>query len=351
MEAVGAGRHVAAGVVVAAHLQVELVVEHRHSAAAVAGGRRGVMLGARKAAAIVVERARSPEIAVHGQELLGQQHLVHLVHLGIGVAVVVFAIRVTVHRLAGIQLEAVHAVAQELAQMVEPVDLARLLAAVLAGETVLFHHAQVGVDVQPEAYLVAERMHAGDKASAMLAVHGLVRIPVRLAGEFLVIPLLVDGPVVVGLHPLRLHPHHVHRVVLFHELDRLVHEHEAVAVQVGAEAAAVSPAGQQIVVAGDIVVTAQNLHHAVAAHQVEVGALYGVVGQQFVGLAHTAVKEAHVGSVVQKAPSAGIHHEGIHVLGVGVGGEDAQHLAAMLQVTAAHAAAAVETLALLQGEA
>ena len=247
-----------------------------------------------------------------------------------------------VHSLAGVQLETVSAVAQELLQVVEPVAKPGFGFAGLAGQAVLFYHAQVGVYVEPEAQLVSKGVHTGDKAAAVLAVDGLVGIPVRLAGELLVVPLLVGGPVIIGLHPLRLNPHHIHRVALLHKLDGLVHKHKGVCVQVGAKAAAISPSGQQIVVARNLVVTAQQLHHIGACHQVKISILHRAEGNQIVFLANAAVKKADVGGVVQKRPAFRGHHKGVHVLRIGIGGEDAQYLAPVLDVPAAHASAAIQ---------
>ena len=342
--------HVAREVHVGAVAQVELVEEGGLAAAVVAAGGGAPVLGARPAGGVVVPDALACVGAGHAVHLLLEQDLVEIVHLLVRQPVVIGGVRMLVDGAGRIHLEAFHAVVQEGRQMVHPMLLPGLRPAFARRDLVFFRDAQVIFLAEPETQVEAHVAQLADEEAVVQFLGILVLDPVRFGGELLEVPFLLRGEIVALLHPLRLQPEHVAGDLGLAEENRIVQDVPLVLAHVGTEAEAVGPFGQDVIAAGHGGVAAQQLLHRRGGEEIEVRFVTGVVDVEMLGIGVGDVEEVLARGVVVHGPACRAHHEGHRDLGMLISRPHTEQFAAMLDVLAAGAAAAVETLVLGEGE-
>ena len=93
-----------------------------------------------------------------------------------------------------------------------------------------------------------------------------------------------------------------------------------------------------------------HVGHRVAEHQVEVGLVCRVIDGEDIRLVAADIEEVLACRIVEDAPVFGADHKGHRDLGVLVGGPHAEQFAAVLDMVAARAAAALETFAVFEGD-
>ena len=343
--------HVAGSVHQPARTEVQLVEQRGTLAAVVAAlvGRPALRPG--KSAAVVLPRTDALVVAEHTVHLSRHQHLVQVMHLFVGKSVVILPVGMLVERARRIELEAVDALVHKIGQVVEPVLLARLRAAFARCDNILFDNALVVVDAEPQAQLIAQPVQAADEAGFPFVLRELFLDPVAFGREEFVIPALFGREVVIFRHPLRFDPHHVTRHLFGAETHRVVHHLELVLLHMTAERKAVHPARQHVGAAGKRRVEAEGLRHGTAHHHVKVSAGSRIINKETLLVVTGYVEIAAHRGIVENAPPRRAHHERNRCLGDLVAGPHAQHLAAVLDMVTARAAAAVKTLVIGQGKA
>ena len=186
-----------------------------------------------------------------------------------------------------------------------------------------------------------------DKEPVVELLGVLVLHPVRFGGETVVIPAFLSGEVIAFSHPLRLQPEHVARDIYLAEHRRVVEYVELLLTHIRAEAKAVGPLRKHIGAAGDCGVRVQYGWHIGACHQEEIGLVVGVDNIEQVLVHGAYVEEALSGGIVVYSPASRAHHEGHRDLSVLVGDPHSEELATVLDMVAAGAASAIETLSVL----
>ena len=268
----GVYRHdIARGVEESAHAEIKLVEQSRTASTIVAAGGCAPMLGAGISGGVVVPVALARVLAHHHLHLLGQQYLVEVVHVLVGITVVVVAVGVLIDGACRVHLESAYTIVYEGLEVVHPVLLTALGLTGGACEQVFFGQTEVIVLAEPEAELEAHGLESSGEELEVLALLLLIGHPVGLDGEELVVPLLLGGEVVALFHPLGLQPDEVAGHVHLAEAYGIVEYLEHVFEHVGAEAHAVGPLGLQIGSAGDEGVGIDEGRHVAASHEVEVG--------------------------------------------------------------------------------
>ena len=309
------------------------------------------MLGAGPAAAVVVPGTPAVVVASEFGHLLRQQHLVEVMHLGIGAAIVVLPFRMVVDGAGRVELESLDALVHKGFQVVHPVLLTGSRASFALSDNVFLGNAQIIFLTEPESEVESHRAELADEQPVVHRLRILILKPVGFRGETVVVPFLLGGEIVTFLHPLRLEPEYVARDIDLAEHRRIVQDVELLFAHIRTEAESVRPLREYVGPSGNDGVKVEDVRHILSEHQEEVGFVAGVdyIEKVFVYAAY--VEEALPGGVVVYSPSAGAHHERHRDLGVLVSRPHPEELAPVLDMVAAGAAAAVEAFPVFHPDA
>ena len=185
-------RHDVAGSIhMPAHTQVQLVEESRLAAPVVAARRCAPVLRSGISRGIVMPVAASRVAAHHQLHLLGQQHLVQVMHFLVAITVVIFPCGMLVDGAGGVHLESVYAIVDEFRQVIHPVLLAAGLPARGRSNLVFFRNAEVVFLAEPQSEPESHAVEASDEEAEVLFLRIGERVPVAFGREELVVPLLL----------------------------------------------------------------------------------------------------------------------------------------------------------------
>ena len=286
----------------------------------------------------------------HHLHLLGQQNLVQVVHVFVGIAIIIVTVGMLINSTCRVHLESSYTIINELFQMVHPVFLSAFRLSGSPCQPVFFRQTQVIILAKPQTQFESHCLQASGKQLVVFSLLRFVGHPIGFHGKLLIVPFLLCREVVALFHPLRFQPERIARHAHLAEMYGIAENFKHVLQHIRTKQKTVSPFGLQVGAPRDECIGIDDGRHVGTGHDIEIAFVGGVVDGEDIFLETPYIEEVLEGCVVEHAPSFATEHKRLGNLRMLVGCPHAQNLTSVLNMVATGRATAIEALPRLQTE-